>query len=80
VEVLVKPWKSYQLYFRDPKTRSFKPIVTSDQEKYAIKFAPKKGTMQPSELVIFKMEPKMFDGYDRMFSRKQDLKYIDLKL
>lgn len=80
VEVLVKPWQKYQLYFRDPTTRSFKPVQTPKGIKYSIKFNVVGGKLFPSELIIFEMEPKAFDGYDRMFSRKQDLKYIDLKI
>lgn len=78
--VLVKPWNNYQLYFRDPTTRSFKPVQSPKGVKYSIKFIVMDKKLFPSELVIFKMEEKRYDGYDNMFSRKQDLKYIDLKI
>lgn len=78
MEVLVKPWNNYQLYFRDPRTRSFKPVQSPGGKKLSIKFNQVNNKLFPKQIVIFKMQPKQYDGYDRMFSRKQDLHYIDL--
>ena len=72
---MVKPWNNYQLYYRDPGTRQFKPITDSDGSKWSVRFLPGK-KLKPIRFIKFKMEPKGFDH--QRYSRKQDLQYIDL--
>ena len=75
--VLVKPWNNYQLYYRDPDTRQFKPITDSDGSKWSVRFNPSRiGDHKPIRFIKFKMGPKGFD--DKRYSRKEDLQYIDL--
>ena len=73
VAILVVPYKDYQLYYRDPKTRSFKPLQTSDGEKYSVQFAVDFKKIDPQQLILSIMTPDY--GGSRMFSRKQDLQY-----
>lgn len=77
VEVLVKSWTNYQLYYRDPDTRHFKPITDLDRSKWSVQFNPSRiGDHKPIRFIKFKMEPKGFDH--QRYSRKINLKVIDL--
>lgn len=79
MEVLVKPWNNYQLYYRDPDSRQFKPLENLDGSKWSVYFRSEGSKPEPVSLVKWIMRPKTGDRYERQFSRKKDLQYIQLE-
>ncbi len=80
--VLVDPYKNYQLYFRDPKTRKFIAIQTMKGQKYKINFdAPywyddkTPNYLHPEKIILTEMLP----GKSRMYSREIRIKEWNIK-
>jgi len=71
---LVKPWTEYTLYYRDPRTRSFKPIMSKEGYRYQVRFSVRKDKVYPKTLTQFRMRRSDGTNYDRMFSRKVETK------
>lgn len=79
----VSPWKTYALYYRDPDTRSFKRLMIDDID-VNVKFSGREGKgIVPYQIILEQMQDPIFSRYggsNRMFSRKQPFKYVDLSL
>ena len=78
VAILVTPWTNYQLYFRDPETRQFKPLVNLDGSKWSVRFTFKNRKFEPLQLIKWEMQAKTGTDLDKRYSRKKDLQYINL--
>ena len=81
--------KSYQLYFRDPDTRGFKPLKNNGF-KYQVIFKrkdnpnvpPSKRKIIPKEIVVIDMMPKLYTKYgseQKMYSRKNFYNYYNIE-
>jgi hypothetical protein len=79
VEVLVKFWKQYTLYYRDPITRQFKSLKSKNGERYQVRFQVTKDKVYPYHMEKFYMKKDTGSNYDRMFSRKVPTKQWDLE-
>ncbi len=71
VEVLVKPWNEYTIYYRDPKTRQFKPLKSEEGDRYQVRFSVNRDEIFPLWMERFSIRPSDGSNYDRMFSRKK---------
>lgn len=78
MEVLVDPYKSYQLYYRDPATRKFVALQTNTGKKYQVIFDTpyfNDDYVRPETLELTDMMP----GSSKMYSRKFRVKEWDIK-
>jgi hypothetical protein len=79
VVAILEVGKSYQLYYRDPTTRSFKPL-RENGKKYQVIFR-RIGIRNiiPSEVVLIDLDPATDFG-SRMRSRKNYYNYFNIEM